>query len=302
MDFRVPSTDELYRIFPQFARIKFLHRGGFKAVFTVEYSDGKKEALKLAFVATPDINQAEEDRQTVDEIVKRVSRELLVLRRCKSPFVVKLGMLEPSAVHVESRDFIAYSEELLDGENLEDLVEKRSRPEEPELRLLASCLFRAIQELWGELKIVHRDIKPSNVIKLHGEQRPFVLLDFGIAFSLRESSITRDPSAIPGTLPYLAPEMLQSNFRETLDFRSDLYTTALTVYEYATGVHPFRVAGQPTGKTLYRILRERPKPLHELRPDLSERFCNVVNQLLKKLPAIRPSNLQRLISLTEDVL
>lgn len=115
--------------------------------------------------------------------------------------------------------------------------------------------------MWNNGRVVHRDIKPQNIIRTDNPSRQFVLLDLGLAYSMRESGITRDSVAIPGTLLYIAPEMLKPHFREALDFRSDLYTAALTVYEYATRVHPFRSTPQAAGQTLYRILKERPKPL-----------------------------------------
>jgi serine/threonine protein kinase len=104
---------------------------------------------------------------------------------------------------------------------------------------------------------------------------------------------------VPGSLLYLAPEMLQANFRETLDYRSDIYTVGMTVYEYATGIQPFARRGDVTGQTLTRILREKPRPLEELRNDLTDGFCQTINQMMKKKPALRPSNLERLISSME---
>ena len=77
-------------------------------------------------------------------------------------------------------------------------------------------------------------------MKLNRSDRSYVLLDLGIAFSIVDTPLTFDPShrLPPGTYQYIAPEILQPNFRESLDFRSDVYAAALTVYEYAAGQHP----------------------------------------------------------------
>ena len=62
-------------------------------------------------------------------------------------------------------------------------------------------------------------------MRLADTTRPFVLLDLGIAFSVFDTPLTFDAQnrMPPGTFRYLAPEMLQLNFRETIDFRSDVY-------------------------------------------------------------------------------
>ncbi len=300
MDFHVPTIEQIRNLFPAYTQPTFMKKGGFKAVYTVQRQDGEREALKLAYIPPPEILEPGRQAEELNEVVKRLRREILTLRDCQSPYVVKLGSLEPTGVQVNQHNYIAYSEEFLQGQDLERLIRGGQRPTEAELKLLASCLFKAIQDLWNNGRVVHRDIKPQNIIKTDNPDRQFVLLDLGLAYSMRESGITRDSVAIPGTLHYIAPEMLKPHFREALDFRSDLYTAALTVYEYATGVQPFRSRPEVAGQTLYRILKERPQPILEIRHDLSKGFGEVIDQMLKKIPALRPSNLVRLISLMEE--
>tara|TARA_R110002124_G_C8950160_1_gene513273 strand:- start:2269 stop:2511 length:243 start_codon:yes stop_codon:yes gene_type:complete len=80
------------------------------------------------------------------------------------------------------------------------------------------------------MNIVHRDIKPLNIIKTGKKGREFVLIDLGIAFYLSGTNFTRDSNKVPGSAPYLAPEFFKPNFRERMDFRSDLYNVGLTIY------------------------------------------------------------------------
>lgn len=103
----------------------------------------------------------------------------------------------------------------------------------------------------------------------------------------------------PGTYRYLAPEMLQPGFRESLDFRSDIYSAALTIYEYAAGQHPLAKSKDDLIATLSRIVRESPKSLGEYRADLSPFFISTIDQMLKKIPALRPSNINMLINKLE---
>jgi serine/threonine protein kinase len=193
---------------------------------------------------------------------------------------------------------IAYSEEFLPGKDLRALIKDGWHPEEAELRSLFITLLTAIKSLW-ELpnRVIHRDIKPDNIIRLADRTRPFVLLDLGIAFAVFDTALTVNPDQrLPvGTFPYLAPELFQPNFRDTIDYRCDLYAAALTVYECATGRHPLAREGEYLVKTLTRILQDTPPPLLSSRPDLSPVLCSMVDGMLKKRPPLRPANLSALI-------
>jgi hypothetical protein len=52
--------------------------------------------------------------------------------------------------------------------------------------------------------------------------------------------------------------------------------------------------------TLSRVLRESPPPLESARPDLSKPLCQLVDSMLKKIPALRPANLTLLIRQLEQ--
>ncbi|MCX6093227.1 MAG: hypothetical protein NTY63_00150, partial [Candidatus Bipolaricaulota bacterium] len=110
---------------------------------------------------------------------------------------------------------------------------------------------------------------------------------------------TLDPNMRLGTLPYMAPEMFEPSFREMLDYRSDLYAAAVTVYELAAGVHPIVRREDGEYATLLRIAQTRPVPLASHRADLPVAFCRLVDQLMRKLPALRPSNVEDLMAALE---
>ncbi len=177
------------------------------------------------------------------------------------------------------------------------LVRRGYTPSEEEVRLLAICILDAISDLWQNHNVVHRDIKPLNIIKTRQNDRTFVLLDLGIAYSIYETSLTFEPQnrlLPPGTPKYLAPEMFDPNFRATLDFRSDLYGLGLTLFEFASGQHPLSRDKDDMLTTLSRIVTEQPRKLEEFRPEFSKELTSTVNLLLNKLPALRPANLEML--------
>jgi serine/threonine protein kinase len=66
-----------------------------------------------------------------------------------------------------------------------------------------------------------------------------------MALDFSAASIT-STGGIPGTPAYLSPEQLQMAKRD-LDFRADLFALGITMYECATGAHPFiNIYCQPT--------------------------------------------------------
>ena len=93
------------------------------------------------------------------------------------------------------------------------------------------------------------------------------------------------------TYRYLAPEMMRPDFRERMDYRTDLYTSGMTVYEYAAGRHPLARDADDLMQTISRALRQPPTPLRRHRSDLPAEFCELVDGMLKKKPALRPANL-----------
>jgi len=298
-----PKPEDIKSVFPQFEEVHFLKAGGFKAVYKI-IVNGSTEAFKIVYI--PDISGADPEvsSELKKESLGRIAREIKILNDCRSPEIVKLGSIQPIPVVLNSREYVAYSEEFLDGDTIRELIRQSIRPTEQDLRLLLLSLLRAIRELWS-LNFIHRDIKPDNIMKLNRKvDRSFVLLDLGIAFSIADTPLTFDASnrLPPGTYRYLAPEMLQPGFRESIDFRSDIYSAALTVYEYAAGQHPLSKSKDDLIATLSRIIQESPKSLREYRNDLSPFIIGTIDQMLKKIPALRPSNINLLIDkLGEDI-
>ncbi len=296
MSFQPPDPSLIQSAFPEIRSLTFHRQGGFKAVYKTETGTGT-EAFKL--LCLPKVTEGALDRDLQEMSRKaqlgRALREVSILGDIDIPEIVKLGSIKARIADVGGLECLGYSEEWLDGENLWDILRSPSRvpPSEAECRRLLECLVTAIHALW-KLDKIHRDIKPLNVMRLSQEGRPFVLLDLGIAYDLSEPGLTYNTAFFPCTYRYLAPEMTEPKFRERLDFRSDLYTTGLTVYEFASGRHPIAQDMDDMVRTITRALHDLPPPLHSLRPDFSEPFCSLVDQLLRKKPMLRPGNLEQL--------
>lgn len=134
--------------------------------------------------------------------------------------------------------------------------------------------------------VIHRDLKSSNAIVTPAGR--VKVLDFGLAArlgdgELEETISSKSPlaesGAIVGTLPYLAPELLQGQPAEA---RTDIWALGILLYEMATGNNPF--GGRTAFELSSAILREPPTPLPESVPSS---LRTVILHCLEKLPGER---------------
>ena len=135
--------------------------------------------------------------------------------------------------------------------------------------------------------IVHRDIKPSNVmVTAHGEVK---VLDFGLA-KTAGSDLTREGATI-GTVAYMSPEQTHGN---ATDARTDVWSLGAVLYEMLTGERPFRSENDQT--LIHAIRHDAPKPVRELRPEVSAHVAALVSRCLEKSPTSRCQSAAELLA------
>ncbi len=297
------SPELLRTAIPDITEISLLNKGGFKVVYKAKIK-GKWEALKLIKIPSFPNRQSEEQEIIQREMRSRIFREIGILETINIPELVKLGSINKMEKVIDNREIIIYSEELISGSDLWQIIKSNNKkPGEKEICILFITLLKAIKTLWSK-GYIHRDIKPANVMKTADPKRPFILMVLGIAFSIQDTALTFNAAdrLPPATFRYIDPEMLNPSFRDSIDFRSDLYTAAMTVYEYASFSHPLARNSDDLVTTFSRALKQPPKKLSEQRKDLSPVLCTFVDQMLKKKRALRPANLDTVLSKLEDLL
>jgi serine/threonine protein kinase len=124
--------------------------------------------------------------------------------------------------------------------------------------------------------LVHRDVKPANVII--GAQDHVTLTDFGLVKAARSGKITSEGVAV-GTLKYMSPEQAVG---KEIDYRSDIYSLGVVVYEMLAGEAPF--SGTTPYQTLHELIHEPPLPLSRFNPQLAAGVEQVVFKALAKEP------------------
>ena len=124
--------------------------------------------------------------------------------------------------------------------------------------------------------IIHRDIKPGNVMLTPaGDVK---VMDFGIARAMSDASSTMtQTAAVVGTAQYLSPEQARG---ETVDSRSDVYSTGCLLYELLTGRPPF--VGDSPVAVAYQHVREEASPPSTLDDELPPEIDAIVMKALAK--------------------
>jgi serine/threonine-protein kinase PpkA len=124
--------------------------------------------------------------------------------------------------------------------------------------------------------LCHRDLKPANVM-LRADAS-VVLIDFGLAKPVEESTALTSIGEVRGSPYYVSPEQANG---DPVDQRSDLYSLGVILYEMLTGERPFK------GTTVIAILTSHQEdPIPRL-PEKLAKYQPLVDSLLAKDPAQR---------------
>ncbi|WP_157000651.1 Stk1 family PASTA domain-containing Ser/Thr kinase [Leucobacter komagatae] len=158
--------------------------------------------------------------------------------------------------------------EYVEGTNLRQFIEENELSQTEAARIVESVLTAL--EYSHRAGIVHRDIKPANIMITKSGQ--VKVMDFGIARAVSETSSTlQQTTAILGTAAYFSPEQAKG---ESVDARTDLYSTAVMLYELLARDVPFR--GDTAVAVAYQHVSERPTAPSTRNPDVPPELDRVV--------------------------
>jgi serine/threonine-protein kinase len=115
------------------------------------------------------------------------------------------------------------------------------------------------------------------------------LMDFGIARDHSLSDLTETGTGV-GTPSYMSPEQILG---DKLDFRSDLFSLGIVLYQCVTGVKPFVEDDSRT--VMQKIRLDRHISARKMMPGVPHSLERILARCMEKLPANRYSSTQALI-------
>jgi beta-lactam-binding protein with PASTA domain/predicted Ser/Thr protein kinase len=165
--------------------------------------------------------------------------------------------------------------EYVAGRTLRDIL-REGRKILPERALEITSGVLSALDYSHRAGIIHRDIKPANVMLTPGGD--VKVMDFGIARAVSDASSTMtQTAAVVGTAQYLSPEQARG---ETVDSRSDVYSTGCLLYELLTGRPPF--VGESPVAVAYQHVREPASPPSTYDTELPPEIDSIVMKALAK--------------------
>jgi len=205
-------------------------------------------------------------------LVQRFQREAITAANLRHPNIVTIH-------DVGTRDGYYYIVmEYLEGPSLQQELRRVGALPLPRVVNLVAQLASAL-DYAHQQGLVHRDVKPSNIMIGLGDR--VTLTDFGLVKAAGSTRLTQDGTSV-GTLAYMAPEQLRG---EEVDYRSDVYSLGVVVYEMLTGKLPFQAATSYEAMRL--VLSQKPVPPSRLRKGLSPQADRVLLRALAKKPEER---------------
>ncbi len=204
-----------------------------------------------------------------------------------------IGLKHPGIIATQDYgvvgDRMILENELIEGEWLEDLLERFGRLEQG----VALCIVCRLAEILAyahratgpggvAMKLVHRNIQPRHVlITPHGETK---LAGFGMA-QFRGKLLGTTLRSTYSALACLNPEEARN---QAADYRSDLFGLGTLLYRMLTGRDAFASANFE--ETRDAILRGSYPPPQSLRPDVHASVTELLGQLLQVDPRQRPAS------------
>lgn len=261
-----PPPEELPTRLGEYRLIRKLGAGGMGVVFLAEHEPLRRlVALKLLT-----------DRAAASSAgAERFRREARAVARLRHPNLV--------TVHDagEAAGTLYLAMELVPGRGLDEVLREAAGRG---ARVLLEDVLRWGGELASALEcahlagVVHRDVKPSNV-RITPDGRA-LLLDFGLARSVEEGSLTRT-GAFQGSPHYASPEQVEAG-PVPAGPRSDVYSLGVTLYECVSGRVPFE--GDTTEQVFHGILLREPLPPRRLNRSVPRDVETVILHAMRKEP------------------
>jgi serine/threonine protein kinase/tetratricopeptide (TPR) repeat protein len=266
---------------PGYTILRLLGEGGMGRVYLAEDETlGRRVAIKIV----------SERFSANSSAVQRFVREARAMATVEHAHIVRVYTFG----EIAGRQYLIM--EYVEGESLAALIKRTGKLDVTvSLRILSETVD-ALAAAWRQ-GIVHRDVKPANIL-LDEEQRVRVA-DFGLAKGAEaedDPRITRVGEVL-GTPHYVSPE--QARGEGESDFRTDVYSLGIVLYEMLTGAPPFQ------GATPHSIVDQHlhtPLPsLQRDRPDVRGEVEQLCEWMARKSPQDRPESYE-LLRQTVDAL
>ncbi len=198
-------------------------------------------------------------------------REYELLKKIRGDGIIKVYGVE------KFQNSLAIILEDIDGQSVDRIVQSADLGISEKLAL-AIQMTHSIMQIHQQ-NIIHKDVNPTNFI-CNRTTNQVKLIDFGIAAELsREAPQCVNLNILEGTLDYLSPEQT-GRINRPVDYRTDLYSLGITLYELFTGIVPF--SGNDELEIIYCHIAKIPVQPIEINPEIPLILSTIIMKLISK--------------------
>jgi len=204
-----------------------------------------------------------------DEARARFVREIELLSKIQHPGIVTV--LEAG----DDEGTLYLVSEYEEGIDLDNYLETQGVIGEKDAVNLLLHIVEALKHVWNNDQIVHRDIKPNRIFIT--DDNKVKLSDLGLAKSTTDDTMDLTGAGFTvGTPDYISPEQAGG---EELDFRSDMYSLGLVLYQMVTGKKAFE---GPIMEVLSKQMSEMPPSPSEVNNKVTSRCSTLIEKMIAK--------------------
>jgi serine/threonine protein kinase/WD40 repeat protein len=262
---------------PEDANLPFTKLGHFE--ITARLGQGGMGEVYLGYESSLD------RRVAIKVLPAEFARDPDLVRRFRGEATAAARLIHPNIIQIyfigEDDGHQYFAMQYVDGMSLAQFLSRGNRPSVDEALAIIDEVLSGLAAA-HRLGFVHRDIKPANIL-LDNAHRRALLADFGLVKSLEDTAATRTSAgAVLGTADYMAPEQ---GLGQTVDFRSDLYSLGVVLFQLLCGRLPF--VGRDSTAVIYQHVHEPPPAVQELAAEVPAELATIVARLLAKSPRDR---------------
>jgi tRNA A-37 threonylcarbamoyl transferase component Bud32 len=250
-----------------------LGRGGMGEVFLAE-DETLERRVAIKMIAAPHADEG--------DARSRFLREARAMAVIEHPHVVRVYAFGEA----DGQPYIVM--EYVDGETLAARLSRATRLAIEDALRIAREAALALAAAWSR-GIVHKDVKPANI--LLDREGHVKVADFGLARPPRgDGAEATEAGTVVGTPHYMSPEQARG---DEADFRSDIYSLGIVLYEMLGGRKPF--TGASPMEVMGKHLRDPLPPIRQSRPDVPPTVANLLEAMTAKCPTARTASYPELL-------
>ncbi len=176
--------------------------------------------------------------------------------------------------------------EYVNGESLDQIIKKKEIDSIDKFKNFAVQICMGLEYAHSK-SIIHRDLKPHNI--LISTEGVVKIADFGLA-RLLDATIYTLPGTVIGSPLYMSPEQAEG---KEADFRSDIYSFGIILYEMATGHCPFR---GNSSEIIAQHLTKKPELPRQFNSKIPQKLEKIILKSIEKKPENRFNSMGEILS------